>query len=211
MFEGEKMGKRFLMYILGFLIMTLGIAISVKSNLGVSPVSSIPYTLTCVLGLEMGKATIVFHIALVLLQVIIMRRDFKIKNLLQIPAGIIFGYFTTFCNWLMGFVAFPDTLIIRIIMLLISTVLIALGLFFYVPANIIPLAGEGAILAFSDRFGYEFSNVKLVFDVSMVTISSITCLLVLKNLGSVGIGTIVAAFLVGNELKLIKLAYGRIR
>ena len=38
---------RFLVYVTGFLIMTLGIAISVKSDLGVSPVSSIPYTMTC--------------------------------------------------------------------------------------------------------------------------------------------------------------------
>ena len=38
--------------------MTIGIALSVKSNLGVSPVSSIPYTMTCVWGIEMGKASI---------------------------------------------------------------------------------------------------------------------------------------------------------
>ena len=45
--------------------MTIGIAISVKSNLGVSPVSSIPYTMTCVWGIEMGKATILFHTIIV--------------------------------------------------------------------------------------------------------------------------------------------------
>ena len=61
---------RFLVYVTGFLIMTLGIAISVKSDLGVSPVSSIPYTMTCVWGIEMGKATILFHVGLVLLQII---------------------------------------------------------------------------------------------------------------------------------------------
>ena len=48
------------MYFIGLFIMTIGIALSVKSNLGVSPVSSIPYTMTCVWGIEMGKATILF-------------------------------------------------------------------------------------------------------------------------------------------------------
>lgn len=48
------------MYFVGLFIMTIGIALSIKSNLGVSPVSSIPYTITCVCGLEMGKATILF-------------------------------------------------------------------------------------------------------------------------------------------------------
>lgn len=55
------------MYFLGLFVMTIGIALSVKSNLGVSPVSSIPYTITCVWGLEMGKATILFHVILVLI------------------------------------------------------------------------------------------------------------------------------------------------
>ena len=66
----ENYAIRFLVYIVGLFIMTLGISLSVKSNLGVSPVSSIPYTMTCVWGIEMGKATILFHVGLVLLQII---------------------------------------------------------------------------------------------------------------------------------------------
>ena len=53
--------NRLICYFVGLFIMTAGIAISVKSNLGVSPVSSIPYTVTRCWGLEMGKATILFH------------------------------------------------------------------------------------------------------------------------------------------------------
>lgn len=77
------MAVRFVEYFVGLFIMTLGVSMSVKSNLGVSPVSSIPYTITCIFGLEMGKATIVFHIFLVILQIIILRKEFKLKNLLQ--------------------------------------------------------------------------------------------------------------------------------
>ena len=58
----KNMKIRLPMYLVGLFIMTIGIAISVKSNLGVSPVSSIPYTMTCIWGIEMGKATILFHI-----------------------------------------------------------------------------------------------------------------------------------------------------
>ena len=56
--KGSKIGIRLLYYFGGFFVMTIGIALSVKSNLGVSPVSSIPYTMTCVWGIEMGKASI---------------------------------------------------------------------------------------------------------------------------------------------------------
>ena len=133
---GNNMAVRVPVYITGLFIMTLGIGISVKSDLGVSPVSSIPYTMTCVWGIEMGKATILFHAALVAIQIILLRRRFRLRNLLRVQVGIMFGYFTTFSNYLMSFLPDPHNIAIQLGMLLISTLLVAVGLFFYVPADI---------------------------------------------------------------------------
>ena len=199
----ENYAVRFPVYIIGLFIKTLGVSMSVKSNLGVSPVSSIPYTITCITGLEMGKATILFHIVLVLLQVLILRSAFQMKNLLQVVVGILFGYFTTFSNYLFSFLPSTDNLVIRMLLMLFSTVLIAIGIFFYLPADILPLAGEGAMKAISDKTDIVFSKVKMGFDISMVVISLISCLLILRKLGSVGVGTIVAAVLVGAVLGVL--------
>lgn len=189
--------RRLVMYFIGLFIMTVGIAISVKSNLGVSPVSSIPYTLTCVWGIEMGKATILFHAVLVAIQIAILRRKFQVKNLLQIPVGVVFGYFTTFSNYLMAFAPDPHNLVLRLGMLLVSVVLVAVGIFLYLPANVMPLAGEGVMQAVSDTTHVPFPRVKMAFDVTMVAISLVTCLFFLRRLGSVGAGTVIAAVLVG--------------
>lgn len=198
-------------YVLGLFIMTLGISMSVKSDLGVSPVSSIPYSITCITGLEMGKATIVFHIVLVLLQIIIMRKDFKIKNLLQVVVGILFGYFTTFSNYLFSFLPTPHFLPLRFLLMLGSTVLIAVGIFFYLPADIVPLAGEGAMQAIALKTHILFNKVKMGFDVSMVIVSLISCLIALGKLGSVGAGTVIAAILVGFILGIITRLFGKWR
>lgn len=155
----KNIKTRTAMYFIGLFVMTIGIALSVKSNLGVSPVSSIPYTMTCVWEIEMGKATILFHIVLVLA----------------------------------------------------STVFVAAGIFLYLPADLIPLAGEGAMQAVSSVTKIEFSKVKIGFDCTMVLISVITCLVCLHNLGSVGVGTIIAAFLVGTLVGVINRAFGKKR
>ena len=115
----KNMKVRIPMYFVGLFIMTIGIALSVKSNLGVSPVSSIPYTMTCVWGIEMGKATIIFHAALVVIQILILRRNFKWINLLQVVVGIVFGYFTTFCNYLATFIPASDNIVLRLVLMLI--------------------------------------------------------------------------------------------
>ena len=204
----KNMKVRIPMYFVGLFIMTIGIALSVKSNLGVSPVSSIPYTMTSVWGIEMGKATIIFHAALVLIQILILRKRFKPINLLQVVVGIVFGYFTTFCNYLATFLPSTDNIAMRIVLMLVSTVFIAVGIFFYLPANLIPLAGEGVMQAVSDVTKIEFSKVKMGFDCSMVIISVITCLICIHSLGSVGAGTVIAAFLVGFNLGRVNKAFG---
>jgi uncharacterized membrane protein YczE len=191
--------------------MTAGVAISVKSNLGVSPVSSIPYTITCVWGIEMGKATILFHIALVLLQIVLLKKSFKLKSLLQILVGIIFGYFTTFCNWGVSFLPDVDNIVLRLGMMFVSAILVAIGIFFYMPADIMPLAGEGTMQAVSDISNKPFPKVKIGFDCSMVAISLVTCLLMLHKLGSVGIGTVLTAVLVGAILGFITKLFGEKR
>ena len=126
--------------------------------------------MTCVWGIEMGVATVIFHVILVILQMLLMRRRFECKNLLQVPVGMVFGAFTTTCNTLAVMFPSTDNLIIRLLMCWIATVFVAIGIFFYVPADIMPLAGEGAMLAISTLTGKPFPTVKIAFDVSMVII-----------------------------------------
>ncbi|MBD5159356.1 MAG: hypothetical protein HDT23_03840 [Ruminococcus sp.] len=201
--------NRLVCYFVGLFIMTIGIALSVKSDLGVSPVSSIPYTLTVCWDIEMGKATILFHCVLIVIQILILRKNFKLKSLLQLPVGIVFGYFTTFCNKLAGYLPSTDNYFLRICMILISVVLVAIGIFMYLPADIMPLAGEGVMQAVSDTIKVEFSKVKVAFDVTMVIVSLITCLIVLHTLGSVGVGTVIASLMVGVVLGQIKKLWAK--
>ena len=177
--------KRFTIYFLGLFIMTIGIGMSVKSNLGVSPVSTIPYTITLIYGIEMGRATILFHIMLVLLQILILRKDFKIKNLLQVFVGVAFGY------------------LFRIIFLFISIICVSLGILLYMSSDLVPLACEGIMQSVSYKTKIEFSKCKIGFDVTMVVISAVTCYISLNKLGSVREGTVISAICVGMVLKIL--------
>lgn len=210
--------RRILVYIIGLFIMTIGISFSVKSNLGVSPVSSIPYTMTLVWGIEMGKATILMHSVLIALQVIILRKDFKLISLLQLVVSIMFGYFTTFSNYMMSFLPATDNYVIRLVYLAISIVCVAGGILLYLTADIMPLAGEGIIGAVAFKTGKPFPKVKVGFDVSMVGISLITCATSIHSFGSVREGTIIASIMVGMVLdvftkyfkeSLVQYLYGK--
>ena len=204
----KKFVTKLLFYFGGLIVMTLGVVISVKSDLGVTPISSIPYTMTVVLGMDLGIATMLFSVFMVLLQIVILRKRFKIINLQQLPTGILFGAFLTVCGKLMTPVPVPDNFIVKFIIMLVSTVFVALGVFLYVAPRFVPLAPEGFIIAVTQVTKLSFSTVKVIFDVTMVAVSMVTCLIAIHSLGSVGIGTVAAAILVGSEVKLLTKFFG---
>ncbi|ENZ32072.1 YitT family protein [Clostridium butyricum] len=194
--------RKVIIYIIGLFIMAIGIGLSVKSNLGVSPVSTIPYTITLTLGIEMGRATVLFYIVLVLIQILILRKNFKIINLAQIVVAVGFGYFTTFSNELMSFFPDPHNYIFRLLFLFTSILCVALGILLYMSSGLIPLAGEGVMKAVSLKTKIDFSKCKLGFDITMVVISTVVCFSVLNQLGSVREGTLISAIFVGVVLEI---------
>lgn len=203
-FSGEKVTfKRVFNYIFGLFLITLGVAFSIKSGLGSTPVASVPYSLNLILGIDLGITTLMFQIFLVCLELVLLRGDFKRKHFLQVFVSLIFGAFTSFSISLMSFVPPADNLMVAFLMSFISVFLIALGIFFYVPTNIVPVSVEGAIQAIAIVTNNPFPKIKICFDVTVVLSSLILSYVFLGNFGSVGIGTIIGAVFIGYVVKLI--------
>lgn len=190
--------------------MTIGVAFSFKSNLGSSPISSIPYSISLIYPIDVGTATIIFHCILVFIEFLLLRKAFEAKFLLQVVAGVIFGWFTNIAVFIVGFV--PDFGILgSFIFLAISIVVVAFGIFLYLPPDIVQLAGEGVMQAIAIVSNQPFPKVKVIFDSTMVVISFLMCGLLLNNFfASVGIGTVLAAIFIGTTLKYIVRGYGRL-
>ncbi len=203
----NKLLLKMVFYFSGLAIMAVGVVLSVKSDMGVTPISSIPYTKTVVFGMDLGLATIIFSVLMVVLQVLILRSRYQLKDLLQLPIGIIFGLALTLFGKMMTF-SVPDDFMVKFILMLVSTVFVAFGVFLYVSSGFIPLAPEGFIIAVCKVTKKKFPTIKVIFDVTMVVISLLTCLLMIRSFGSIGIGTIVAALLVGNEVKFFTKTLG---
>ncbi|MBR0270604.1 MAG: hypothetical protein IJQ68_01210 [Methanobrevibacter sp.] len=203
-FSGEELTlKRIFNYVFGLFLITLGVAFSIKSDLGSAPVSSIPYAMSLIWAIEIGVATFIFHAFLVLIELILLRRDFKPKHFLQVFVGVLFGAFTSFSVSLMNFIPPAGNFLIALAMSVLSIFFIALGLFFYVPTNIIPLSVEGVTQAIAIVSKRPFSRIKVYLDITIVSSALILSYVFLGNLGSVGIGTVLGALFVGTTVKYI--------
>lgn len=191
----EKL-KRYIVFLIGLFINSLGVSLITKANLGTSPISSVPYVLSLNFPFTLGQFTIAFSLLLILIQLVILRRNFKAEHLLQIPISILFGYFIDLTMVMLFFVN-PQTYLSSVVYLLIGCVILGFGVYTEVLANVAMLPGESFVRAVSSTWKTEFGSTKVAFDVSLTVIAAVLSLLFAHRLDGVREGTIIAALLVG--------------
>ena len=188
--------KRYIIFLIGLFVNSLGVALITKANLGTSPISSIPYVLSLNYPFTLGNFTIFFSILLIVLQLILLGKNFKVEHLLQIPVSLIFGYFIDFCMILLGFVN-PEAYPVKVVDLLIGCLILGVGVYMEVLADVVMLPGESFVRAVVFRWKTEFGVTKICFDVSMAVIAAVLSFVLAGRLDGVREGTVVAALLVG--------------
>lgn len=200
--------KRYLIFSAGLFINSCGVSMITKANLGTSPISSIPYVLSLNFPLTLGQFTIAFSILLILLQLFILGKNFKLENILQIPISIVFGWFIDLTMSVLSFVN-PAVYITKILYLLAGCIILGAGVYMEMLADVAMLPGESFVRAVVFRWKTEFGVTKIVFDISMTVIAAILSLIFTKHLAGVREGTIIAAVLVGFIARFInkKLAF----
>lgn len=193
--------KQIIIYILGLLILTLGISLSIYAGLGVSPVSSLAYALTLATEISVGTTTILANILFIIIQFII-TRQFKLHAFfLQLVVAFMFGFFTDFTFWLVKlFLPAPPNVFMSIIYLIASLFVVAIGLLFYLNARLPMMPYDALTYVISEHFHLPFSKAKVTSDLLNVVVAAVFCLITLHNLGSIGIGTFVAAYFIGKIL-----------
>lgn len=194
---------RVAVYCLGLFLLAMGVAISVNSNLGVSPVNSLPYVISQLLRTQLGSTVTVVFCSYILLQILILRREFKIVNLLQILFSTIFGYFVDFAKMLVGDFALP-TYFGKLAMLAVSIGFIAMGILLYMDAELVPMPMEGLTACLAQKLGKPFPTMKTIVDCIVVGAGVVLCFAFLGGLNGIREGTILTAVVTGKIIAILR-------
>lgn len=188
--------KRYVVFLFGLFISSLGVSLITKADLGTSPISSIPYVLSLSFPFTLGQFTVAFSLLLILVQVLILRRNFKAEHLLQIPISVLFGYFIDMTMVMLSFVR-PQSYFSSVLYLLAGCVILGVGVYGEVLANVAMLPGESFVRAVVTTWKTDFGSTKVAFDVSITAIAGALSFLLTRRLEGIREGTVIAAFLVG--------------
>ena len=201
--------KRLVVFCIGQLILALGVVVAVKSALGASPTTGIPNVIYQILldkgntSLGLGTITTAIYCVYILVQLVILRKDFKLHMLLEIAVSFIFGYFLSFGQTLLAFLPSPGTYWLRLVYLIVSIPIMSLGIAVYVTPQISPAPAEGVTAAMSQKTGWPVPKCLLIFDIAIVAIAVALSLIYFHTLVGVREGTIICALTLGPVMKPI--------
>lgn len=198
-----KKFNRYWIYLLSLFIISLGASLSIKANLGTSPLICLPYVSSLITKLTVGEVMFVFTLIFIIIQVALLRGDFEKRQYLQLVIGMIFSFFVDFSLMLVDFIN-PVGYVSQMALLLFSCLVVAFGVLLEIQTEIVYLPADGVIVAISKVLKKEFSTVKPFVDSSMVIIAAVLSVVFLGYLAGVREGTIISAIIIGPIVRLLK-------
>ncbi|MDV2886573.1 membrane protein [Alkalihalophilus pseudofirmus] len=195
--------KRGLFYLVGLLILSFGITMTILAGLGAGAWDALNVGLSLMTPFTVGNWVIFIGIILIILNALLSKSKPEVLSLITI---VVLGFFIDF--WLL--IVFPNMFITEVILqyivLFVGIVMMALGIATYLQAKfaVIPI----------DRFMFVLQDLFKVKLMVAKTIGEVTALITAFFAGGpIGVGTILVTFLIGPMIqfffpKLEKMVYG---
>ena len=198
-----QLAARLAVYCLGLWVLAFGIALSVNCQLGVSPVSSLPYVVSQILNISLGTCTTIVYAVYILLQMLLSGKKFQPALLLQLVFSTVFGYFVDAAKYILGDFMLP-TYFGQLAMLAASILLIGFSLVLYIDVQVAPMPAEGLVGCLAEKLGKPFSTMKILFDCTSVLVGTVLCFLFLGKLVGIREGTVITAILAGRIMGIAR-------
>ena len=197
--------------------MALAIAVMSAAQLGISPIQSTCYVIYHRISdyISLGTMVFLWNCLIVLAQLPLRGRNFGWLNWLQIPLSVFLGAMVDVFRALLFWLT-PQHLVLKIVTMLCGVVILAIAISITVAAKTVMNAGEALVDAIADKCHRPFHQVKVVVDVSLITLAVVLSFVFFGKwrFDIVGLGTLTAGtttgFIIGRVNKLVKPAVERI-
>ena len=210
--------RRYASFVVILFVIAFGTSLSIRANLGSSPISAPPYVLSLIPGMKltMGQLTICMHVFFILTQILLLRKDFEKRQLTQILVSFLFGFYTDVTMWMTGFLQIPFDINpavgypLRFVELLIGGAILAFGIACEVRCDSLMLAGEGFPLAIAKFLKKDFGKVKICTDTFLVSVGVVFMFVFFGHWDwkMIGPGTLVSMFYVGFMVRVFSPRIG---
>lgn len=195
--------KRIVVYVVGMFILALGLTLNTKASLGVSPIISVPYSISQITGLNFGDLTFIEYVVFVFIQIWIhiseKNKKRILSDLLQLPLSLVF---TRFLNIFSACIPTSSNFLVQLLILVLAIICTGIGAAMSLSMQLVPNPGDGIVQALAGRFNKSVGLTKNMFDCLSVCITLCIGLMFAHTILGIGIGTVIAVLGVGRVIAL---------
>lgn len=195
--------NRWIIYMIGMLILAMGLTLNTKAGLGVSPIISLSYAVSEIWSLNFGDVTFVLYTLFVAGELILHRGRYLVSDLCQLPLSLIFSRVLNLYSALIPYQSGQEPFWKNFLLLLLAIVLTGIGAAVTVNMKLVPNPGDGIVAALGETIGREQGVAKNMFDVCCVAFTCVLGLIAYGAVVGVGIGTLAAMILVGRVISTV--------
>ena len=199
--------KRIAVYLVGLVILSLGIDLNTKTNLGIAPIVSVPYVISMRTGYLLGIVTFAYYVFLILLQILIKKKDFEIRQFLQIPCAFLTSAGMQIFD---SIIPSPKSIWESFIYLFLAIVITAIGAGVVVEMDIVPNPADGLASAVGGLFGKEYGFGKNIVDIVSIIVAVSLGWIFTGKITGIGIGTVFSMIFIGRVASLFKDSFKKV-
>ncbi|ANH72035.1 hypothetical protein ACS15_2574 [Ralstonia insidiosa] len=194
--------RRWITYVVGIYILTLGISLAIRAGIGISPQSSLTRTMTLVYPpLSQGTYNFMLELLMLLLTYLVARKDFTVKNFAALIPAFVLASCLDLNLLLTKSIGFQDYYM-KFLLLVFADALLGFGLFLMIRANLVLMPIDMFVNTLFKRTGFKWGDIKTSFDCTLLVISAAIGFALLGGPKFIREGTFMNAILVGQYIKL---------
>jgi uncharacterized protein len=181
------MKNRIVFFLVGIIILTFGVCLIIQAGLGAGAWDALAIGEARVFGLSMGTCVLINGIILIIINSILQKkRPEYLAGLTILSIGLLidFWFFVLFNQY------HPESLLLKIVSLIIGIVILGLGISIYLQAKLPSSPMDVLMVAIHERFGLSFGKARVIAEGSAF-------ILALLFRGEIGVGTVVVTLTLG--------------
>lgn len=203
--------RRWITYVVGIYILTIGISLAIRAGIGISPQSSLTRTMTLVYPrLSQGTYNFILELFMLFLTYLVLRKDFKLKNFAALIPAFVLATCLDLNLMLTRSIVIQDYFL-KLSLLVFADAALAFGLFLMIRADLVLMPIDMFVNTIFKRTGWKWGDIKTSFDCTLLVVSAAIGLAFLGGPKFIREGTFMNAILVGQYVKLYFFLFRKIK
>ena len=160
--------KKIIYFIILIVGISFGTTLTMKANIGVEAWDALAQSGSAITNIPVGTVLMILNITCVLIQWIILKKDFKFKHMLQIPLSVFIGYLVNYFYYDLFGNLIVNNYFIKVLILILGYLVNAFVVAGIMMLDVVTFALEGACKVISDKYQLSFPKFRQFIDVLSV-------------------------------------------